>query len=391
LVSRARLSVLQAIHAIAFEERQWAPALASLVHYLEADRGLLFSPTDLAGALPGAAHDFDPSFFPAYSGYWHKYDLWTQRAHELGIAQQVRVSTSEELVPQRTFLRSPIYNECLRLSDVGRLMTSALMPTASNPEGLLFAGAFRRSARAAPFPARAQRRYTALLPQLSQALHGWRRLRAAEANAGLWRWTIERLAAPVLVLDDAARIVEQSSAVESLLAEQGGLSLRADGLMAATAAGQSALAAAFAAARAGLAQSATVTDRFGAPTLRVHMMPVPPRYEAFCGTRRSVCLVMLEAFPRQATSGLMALHGGTPTATATARAEQHLRTAGLTARECEVALLLAEGASNKEVGARLGVSTHTARHHTERILRKLGIASRQQVARFVYGASTGGR
>ena len=48
----------------------------------------------------------------------------------------------------------------------------------------------------------------------------------------------------------------------------------------------------------------------------------------------------------------------------------------LTAREQEVAVLLAEGLSNAQVAEALRVSTHTARHHTESVLLKLGVHSR---------------
>jgi DNA-binding CsgD family transcriptional regulator len=53
---------------------------------------------------------------------------------------------------------------------------------------------------------------------------------------------------------------------------------------------------------------------------------------------------------------------------------------GLTARECDVARLLAAGKRNKAVAAALGISAHTALRHTERVLRKLGVDSRAAVA-----------
>jgi DNA-binding CsgD family transcriptional regulator/PAS domain-containing protein len=55
-------------------------------------------------------------------------------------------------------------------------------------------------------------------------------------------------------------------------------------------------------------------------------------------------------------------------------------TLGLTRREAEVARLLAERLSNAEVAAALGVSAHTARHHTERVMHKLGVGTRAEVA-----------
>jgi len=51
---------------------------------------------------------------------------------------------------------------------------------------------------------------------------------------------------------------------------------------------------------------------------------------------------------------------------------------GLTPREAEVAVLLAEGLSNSALARRLGISPHTARHHTQRVLGKLGVHSRAE-------------
>lgn len=53
---------------------------------------------------------------------------------------------------------------------------------------------------------------------------------------------------------------------------------------------------------------------------------------------------------------------------------------GLTRREAEVALLLAEGLSNADISDRLFVSPHTARRHTANILEKIGVNSRKGLA-----------
>ncbi len=52
----------------------------------------------------------------------------------------------------------------------------------------------------------------------------------------------------------------------------------------------------------------------------------------------------------------------------------------LTAREREVVILVAEGATNREIGKRLGVAERTARTHVSNILAKLDLASRTQAA-----------
>ncbi len=65
-----------------------------------------------------------------------------------------------------------------------------------------------------------------------------------------------------------------------------------------------------------------------------------------------------------------------PTAAATAAGATH----GLTPREAQVARLLARRARDPEIAAALGISVHTARHHSEKVLRKLGVRRRTDVA-----------
>ena len=50
----------------------------------------------------------------------------------------------------------------------------------------------------------------------------------------------------------------------------------------------------------------------------------------------------------------------------------------LTARESEVLTLLAGGAGNKEIAARLGVSEHTVKFHVSSVLAKLGASTRTE-------------
>lgn len=52
----------------------------------------------------------------------------------------------------------------------------------------------------------------------------------------------------------------------------------------------------------------------------------------------------------------------------------------LTNREVEVAGLIAQGYSNRQIAAELVIAERTAETHVEHILSKLGLASRAQVA-----------
>jgi DNA-binding NarL/FixJ family response regulator len=57
---------------------------------------------------------------------------------------------------------------------------------------------------------------------------------------------------------------------------------------------------------------------------------------------------------------------------------------GLTAREVEVLTLLADGLSNKEIAARLFISTKTASVHVSNILRKLDVPARGAAVALAY-------
>jgi DNA-binding NarL/FixJ family response regulator len=54
---------------------------------------------------------------------------------------------------------------------------------------------------------------------------------------------------------------------------------------------------------------------------------------------------------------------------------------GLTAREAEIAALLARALTNARIGARLHISPKTVDHHVSAILGKLGVASREEAGR----------
>ena len=66
------------------------------------------------------------------------------------------------------------------------------------------------------------------------------------------------------------------------------------------------------------------------------------------------------------------------------RQEVGARWESLTAREQEVAQLLAQGARNRQLAARLGISEHTVETHVGQILRKLEMASRTAVVAWLW-------
>jgi DNA-binding NarL/FixJ family response regulator len=56
----------------------------------------------------------------------------------------------------------------------------------------------------------------------------------------------------------------------------------------------------------------------------------------------------------------------------------------LSGREAQILRLVARGLSNREIGAELYISEHTAANHVRSILRKTGCANRTEAASYAY-------
>ncbi len=63
---------------------------------------------------------------------------------------------------------------------------------------------------------------------------------------------------------------------------------------------------------------------------------------------------------------------------------------GLTVRQGQIALLVAEGLTNQAIAARLGIEVHTGKTHVHAILDRLGLGSRLQLAVRARGVAAGG-
>ncbi len=129
-------------------------------------------------------------------------------------------------------------------------------------------------------------------------------------------------------------------------------------------------------------QTRPVTERTAAPTMispdRVAELlstfqALRERGRTLLASLRASVFEMQAQRQRLRQDGAANGHPHEPADQATRRLREEF---GMTRREVDVALLLAQGSSNTAVAYRLGISPHTARHHTQRVLDKLGVHSR---------------
>lgn len=118
--------------------------------------------------------------------------------------------------------------------------------------------------------------------------------------------------------------------------------------------------AAFDATRQASADSAEVRAAGAQYRLRAHSVHPPQRD----GTDGPAILVVIE-----------------PLVLPLPRREVLMRRFGLTPREAEVGLLLAQGLRNSAIAIALALSPNTVRHYTESVMVKLGVHTRSAVAR----------
>jgi len=83
---------------------------------------------------------------------------------------------------------------------------------------------------------------------------------------------------------------------------------------------------------------------------------------------------------RAAVAGAMAIDPAAAKALTAALRAPRSTAVELTPRERDVIVLIADGATNRQIAGRLGVTERTARTHVSNILTKLGLASRTQAA-----------
>jgi DNA-binding CsgD family transcriptional regulator len=303
--------------------------------------------------LPGPGHApvycqrLDPDGFQAYIDYYHRFDV----AGAIAIERSLPVSSLLEIHGRDEFYASEYYNDFMRVWNCNHSV-GLVTPMDAAP-GFAYLGVLRDKREDPPFDARARAIMRFLQPAFRAGIHTYLRLAADRALLGS---LLDAGGKRLLLCDLAGKPIHASAALERTLVadpERPAIERNMHRLARSTAElrgnGHGAM--------RGLGESgehvvATVRGRY-----RISASLVGD-----AGGGPAGVLVMLEPLFRE------------PLPDADLRERF-----GLTGQELRVARRIAEGSSNEQVARLLGISAHTARRHTERVLAKLGIASRAQV------------
>jgi DNA-binding CsgD family transcriptional regulator len=283
-------------------------------------------------------------------------------------ATPLGVSTRDAIISDADFERSALYNELVR-----PLHGFHSLQFRRNGDGGGFLLCVCRPQRAGNFEVADMAALRILGPHLATALALQSRLQAAEQGQARLAGVLDRLAAGVIVADAAARATFVNAPGSAIIAERDGLLLDADRLAAATPAATQELRDAIAAVAAD-----AITEgrrlRLERPSQR------PP--------------LVLTVLPIWRLGAI--LPGGGPAA----RVAVFIKDLGaplgvdrlavaeafrLTPRECEVAVLLADGHDLARIAAMLGVGLSTVRYHLKRVFEKTGMRSQAALAVLIRG------
>jgi DNA-binding CsgD family transcriptional regulator/PAS domain-containing protein len=262
------------------------------------------------------------------------------------------VAHEDELMPRAAFERSPFFNEFLRPSRILDVVVAGAPFGGHVPARLHFS---RETRRGGDWAAECATLVRAVLPAFRAGLGIWRQLGARRTELG---HVLDALTDAVLLYESSGALVHANPAALQLLDEPVADRVRA-------AAQQLAWSVGATARRGGGSEPALREVRLDASrslSLRATLAPT------WMLGREPGILVTLEA-------------AATRLPTDAELRERH----GLTARELEVARLVAAGQSNKAIAAQLGLSFFTARNHVERLLAKLGASNRAHVGALLRG------
>jgi DNA-binding CsgD family transcriptional regulator len=369
----ALLSAINRLYAAALAREDWPSALASIRDAFAGHHIVLGAHDFESGQRPFiATAGIDPVDHARLLS-----DEANQMAYPYFAATPVDVAIPRgALVRDSEFARSAFYNEFLRPAQGFHSVGATLR----GPGPLTTIVHVCRPERAGEYDAPDAAAFQVLVPHLLMALEVRHRLNAADSRSDGLERLLDQVSVATFVTDGSARPRFMNARARALIAGGDGLMQNAAGLAAATPALTRDLRAAIAGIAAGngngAGPAAGLRLRLARPSQR------PPL--------RATLMPAWRLDPDGAGGNGASAHGvailvAEPDAPPPIDKEALADTFRLTAREAEIAVLLAGGADPARIAATLDLGIGTVRNHLKRVFQKTGVASQAALVALARG------
>jgi DNA-binding CsgD family transcriptional regulator/PAS domain-containing protein len=351
--------IIDDLYAGTLDQAAWNRAMTSMADLVSATGTLLFgiNPTN-AHIFRDEIHRFDAVAVAEYRNHWFSKDIRYEPGLRLPAGEAIFES---RILRLKHFRSSEIYNDYLMRVDSPWFLVFWLFKTLHKVVVLSIQGSRNRG----PFDERDGELIKPLIPHVRRALEIKDRLEVAHIRSDNLAKTLDCVNFGVLILDTVGHVLEASAIAEDLLRKRSGLGRNSD-------------------------MTLWLNEPAGAELNRWILTGAPPRQNVdgllHAPRLNSAPLsVMVTRLPDMGASWFGSGSPGwmlllfDPDRQLPASAEMIARDMGISAREAEIAALLATGYDMSVIARRLNISIHTVRTHLKAIFAKTGSRSQTEL------------
>jgi DNA-binding CsgD family transcriptional regulator/PAS domain-containing protein len=370
-----------AIYQAAMRPEHWAGTLDLVADYLGVDSGMVLH---LGSSREGdfivhrrLREDLNQLFLQHYTD--------NPYASAFARAPIGKALVTEAVVEKEVLHRSGFFADILAPQGIAEIIAVRHSDLSREGAGGIL---FNASKQRADNAGHAATRLARLVPHLSHAIDLTLLASRLEAKQRQLDQLLASMTGAAILLDRQGRILQMTSAAETLLGERDGLLLIKNGHVTLGAQGRDdsmRLA-------ASIKQALAVAAAHGEP-----QQQLDPMLQIKRPSGRRALLVQVMPLPAPSFSPWCAVDGGArilvqivdPQASADAQAERLRLPMGLTAAETRVAALLGSGLGLTEAAAALGVSRNTVKTQARQVFAKVGVHSAAALARLMASIPAG--
>jgi DNA-binding CsgD family transcriptional regulator/PAS domain-containing protein len=371
------LRLIAKFYDAAADRRFWPEFLQE---FAQAARGtttaIIYYDSTLPTANFEAGVNYSEEYGRNYLEYYHKVNPWTRSwKSQLDRPGLDSIGTSEQRVPLRDLEKTEFYNDHLLPHDTIHQVGCMIEKTEHRHSGFTCL----RPRQSGPFGQDEVDLLRLLYPHLERAMQFNRRLAFLEGRCLASFEVLDMVAAGVVLLDRAGRILAVNRAAQRVLDQNDGLSAARDGLIASTSDQNQRL-------RAEIGESVLTSRGSGLSAGGALAIARPSGKRPFSVVIMPASVI---AFPSDVGRPSAVVFVNDPEIKADAAPAILRRLYDLTASEARLASLLLQDENLVDAAERLGISHNTARTHLQRIYDKTGTRRQAELVR-VLMAGVGG-